>query len=164
MDYINIGKIVNTHGIKGELRILSDFKFKDRVFVTGFNFYIGKEKIKETVKTYRHHKIFEMVTFDNYNDINQVLKYLNEDVFILKNDLNLREEEYLDQDLIGMTIYEDEKKIGIVTNITYASKTNKLIEANINNKRVYIPFNNEFVLSIDLQYKIIRVKLIKGMI
>ena len=46
MDYINIGKIVNTHGIKGELRILSDFKFKDRVFVTGFNFYIGKEKIK----------------------------------------------------------------------------------------------------------------------
>ena len=105
-----------------------------------------------------------MVIFDNYNDINQVLKYLNEDVFILKNDLNLREEEYLDQDLIGMTIYEDEEKIGIVTNITYASKTNKLIEANINNKRVYIPFNNEFVLSIDLQYKIIRVKLIKGMI
>ena len=30
MKYINIGKIVNTHGIKGELRLLSDFKYKDK--------------------------------------------------------------------------------------------------------------------------------------
>ena len=39
MDYIYIGKIVNTHGIKGEVRILSDFKYKDRIFKNGFNMY-----------------------------------------------------------------------------------------------------------------------------
>ena len=164
MDYIYIGKIVNTHGIKGELRILSDFEFKDRVFRPDFNFYIGNKKIKETVKSYRHHKIFEMVTFDEYNDINQVLKYLNEDVYVLKSDLKLDESEYLDSDLIGMKIIENDNIIGDVTNTTYASKNNKLIEANINNKKVYIPFNNEFVLDINLQEKVIRVKLIKGMI
>ena len=36
MKFINIGKIVNTHGIKGELRILSDFKYKDKVFKKDF--------------------------------------------------------------------------------------------------------------------------------
>ena len=32
MKYVLIGKIVNTHGLKGEVRILSDFKYKDRIF------------------------------------------------------------------------------------------------------------------------------------
>ena len=31
-DYVCVGKIVNTHGIKGELRILSDFELKNKVF------------------------------------------------------------------------------------------------------------------------------------
>ena len=84
MDYIYIGKIVNTHGIKGELRILSDFEFKEKVFIPGFSFYIGKEKRKEIVKTYRHHKIFEMITMNGYNDIDQVLKYKGDYVFVNK--------------------------------------------------------------------------------
>ena len=80
MEYIYIGKIVNTHGIKGELRILSDFKYKDRIFRKGFNIYIGKDKIKETITSYRHHKVFEMICMDGYNDINEVLKYKGENV------------------------------------------------------------------------------------
>ena len=60
MKFINIGKIVNTHGIKGELRILSDFKYKDKVFKKGFKFYVGKDKEELIVNSYRYHKIFDM--------------------------------------------------------------------------------------------------------
>ena len=35
MDYVYIGKLVNTHGIKGEVRIISDFPYKERVFKSG---------------------------------------------------------------------------------------------------------------------------------
>ena len=35
MKYVLIGKLVNTHGLKGDVRILSDFKYKDRVFRPG---------------------------------------------------------------------------------------------------------------------------------
>ena len=41
MKYIYIGKIVNTHGLKGEIRILSDFKYKDLIFKDNFKIYIG---------------------------------------------------------------------------------------------------------------------------
>ena len=41
MKYVYLGKIANTHGIKGELRILSNFKYKSRVFNKGFKVYIG---------------------------------------------------------------------------------------------------------------------------
>ena len=164
MDYILIGKIVNTHGIKGEIRIISDFEFKDKVFVPGFNIYIGKDKIKETITSYRHHKIYEMITMDGYNDINEVIKYLKENVYILKKDLKLNDNEYLDKDLIDFKVYESDNLIGVVSNITYASETNKLLEVLNNDKKILIPFNDEFVININLQEKRIDVKLIKGMI
>ena len=52
MNYLYIGKLVNTHGIKGEVRILSNFRHKDKVFVKGFKFYVGKDKKEYVVETY----------------------------------------------------------------------------------------------------------------
>ena len=59
--YIYLGKIVNTHGIKGEIRILSDFDYKDIVFKKDFKIYIGKDKQEETINTYRVHKNYDMI-------------------------------------------------------------------------------------------------------
>jgi len=164
MEYIYIGKIVNTHGIKGELRILSDFEYKERVFRKGFNLYIGKDKIKEEINTYRHHKEFEMVTFNEYNNNNQVLKYLKENVYILKEDLNLGEEEYLEKELIGFDVIENNEVVGKIINIEKTSPTNKIMEINYKGKRVLLPYHKDFILKLDLQNKKIEVKLIEGMI
>ena len=38
-----VGKVVGTHGIKGEIRILSDFQFKDKIFVVGKKLIIGNQ-------------------------------------------------------------------------------------------------------------------------
>lgn len=164
MEYIYIGKIVNTHGIKGELRILSDFEYKERVFKKGFTLYIGKDKEKEEINTYRHHKEFEMVTFNEYNNINQVLKYLKENVYILKEDLNLGEEEYLEKELIGFDVIENTEVVGKIINIEKTSPTNKIMEINYKGKRVLLPYHKDFILKLDLQNKKIEVKLIEGMI
>ena len=42
MKYIYIGDIVNTHGLKGEVRLISDFEYKKKVFKKGFKLYIGR--------------------------------------------------------------------------------------------------------------------------
>ena len=42
MKLVKIGKIVNTHGIKGELRLLSKFPYKDKVFIKDMPIYIDK--------------------------------------------------------------------------------------------------------------------------
>ena len=74
MTLIKIGKIVNTHGIKGELRLLSKFPYKDKVFINNMKIYINK-KDEEIINTYRKHKNFDMITLKGYNNINEVLKY-----------------------------------------------------------------------------------------
>ena len=164
MEYIYIGKIVNTHGIKGELRIKSDFEYKERIFKKGFNLYIGKDKTKEEINSYRHHKEFEMVTFTEYNNINQVLKYLKENVYIVKEDLNLKDDEYLEKELIGFDIIENDKIVGKIVSIEKTSPTNKIMEINYKGKRVLLPYHKDFILKLDLQNKKIEVKLIEGMI
>ena len=93
MKYVLIGKIVNTHGLKGEVRILSDFKYKDRVFKIGMKIYIGKNKVCEEINSYRYHKIFDMITMCGYDNIDQILKYKGEYVFISRDDLILKDNE-----------------------------------------------------------------------
>lgn len=73
MKMLYIGDLVNTHGIKGEVRIISNFKYKNIIFKPNNDLYINNEKLK--IKTYRKHKNYDMVTFENYNDINDVLKF-----------------------------------------------------------------------------------------
>lgn len=164
MEYILIGKIVATHGIRGELRIKSSFEYKDRIFQKGFVLYIGKDKVREVISTYRHHKDYEMVTFDEYDNINQVLKYLKQDVYVRKDDLNLQNDEYLEKDLIGMQVECAGKTIGVVCDITNTSPTTKVMEIEIDGKRVLIPYHPDFLLKVDLQNGKIEVKLIEGMI
>lgn len=161
-DFLYIGKIVNTHGLKGEIRIISDFEYKDKVFVPGMNFYLGRRKEVVTVKSYRHHKNFEMITMEGYDDINQVERLKKLYVYIKKEDLHLDNGEYLDTDLINLDVLVDNEKIGVVTNVR-DSGNNKFLVINSNDKESFVPLNKEFVKEINLDSKYIVIEPIKGM-
>ena len=161
MKYTLIGKLVNTHGLKGEVRILSDFKYKDKVFVPGMNIYIGKDKVNEVINTYRHHKIFEMITMNGYNDIDQVLKYKGDYVFVNKEDIKLGENEYLDEDIIGLNVYVNSKCLGKVRKIENHNGNEILVVSS--EKDYLIPYNFDIILSINLEKKEILVRDIPGL-
>lgn len=161
MDYLKVGKIVNTHGIKGELRLLSNFKYKNKVFKNNFKIYIGKEKDVEVINSYRVHKMFDMITLKGYSNINEVLKYKGKLVFIDKNDLILNNDEYLDEDLIGFdVIYEDISNLKVVEIVNYPN--NKLLKVRSNDIDNLVPFS--LIDKIELDNKKIYVKDIKGLI
>lgn len=146
MDYISVGKIVNTHGIKGELRILSDFELKNQVFVIGKNIYIGDSYIKEEIASYRKHKEFDMITLKDYNNINQVLKYLRKQVYVKREDLNI--DKYLMTDLIGFDVYLKEQKIGKIIDFVYNGSNKLLVVEGL--KKFYIPMVEDFVNKVDI--------------
>lgn len=148
MEYIYLGKITSTHGIRGELKIKSSFKYKDLVFKRNNIIYIDKVPYKIT--SYRPHKGFDMVTINNYDDINIVFKYVGKSVYIDKNSTYLSDK-YLDEDLIGMDVYFGDKYIGKVNNIVDAGSNNILIKL----EHMYIPYNSHFVKRIDKDKKII---------
>ena len=163
MKYIRIGKIVNTHGVKGELRLLSEFKFKEKVFKNNFLIYIGKEKIEEKINTYRKHKMFDMITLYVYSNINEVLKYKGDYVFINKEDLILNNSEYLNEDLIGFTVkYNNLNNIKVIGVEKYPSSD--MLRVNYNDTFKLIPITDGIIENIDFSNKEIILKDIKGLI
>lgn len=160
MEYINIGKLVNTHGIKGEVRIISDFRYKKNIFIKGFKLYVGKNKKEFIIESYRHHKNFEMVVFNGYYDINLVEYLKGSLVYINKEDLVLEENKVLAIDLIGFSVIINNKIEGVVTNIIDTIANEVLVLDN----NVMIPYVDEFILDINKDKKEIIVKDMKGLL
>ena len=160
MDYIYIGDIVNTHGLKGEVRILSDFKYKDKIFIKDIPFYIGKDKNRELVQSYRTHKNYDMVTFKDKNYIDDVIIYKNEPVYVQRCDIKY--EGYLDEDLIGLDVYCDDRHLGHVDSILKTNAHEILVVKN--GSKHLIPNIDEFILNVDLDKKRLDVKYMKGLI
>lgn len=161
MEYVYIGKIVGTHGIKGEIRLISNFDKKDKVFVIGNAIYIGNEKTKMIINSYRVHKKYDMITLDGIDDINDVLKYKGFKVYVLRSDLNL-DDDYILDDLIGMTIVSDGKIYGIVEDI-FDNNGNTLLQVSFE-KKYYIPYNSDYIKRVVLESKIIDVENVKDLI
>ena len=163
MKYVLIGKAVNTHGLKGEIRILSSFKYKNKIFIPGMNLYFGNEKTCEKIVTYRHHKNFEMITLDGYSDIDQVLKYKGSYVFANRDDISLGKNEYLDEDIIGRQVYIDDRLIGNVKKIENHNG-NEILVVSGGDREYLIPYNFDIVISINLNKDEIKVKNIIGLV
>lgn len=152
-NYIEVGKIINTFGIKGELKITSDFEYKDKIFQKDFPVYIGEFKTKELVNTHRVHKGYDLTTFSGYTNINEVLKYKGEKIFIERNDLALADDEYLLSDLIGCEVYDNNLLIGIV--IDYELTKSYVLLKIKGEKTFYIPNVDNYIKEIKIAEKII---------
>lgn len=132
-----VGKIVNTHGIKGEVKIISNIKHKDLVFKKNNYLKVDDELLK--INSYRVHKNFDMVTFFDINNINDVLKYKGKKVYFDKGDLDI----LFDEDYIGMEVYTDHL-IGKVKDIMNNGAQDILVIKN-DSKTYYVPNIDVFV-------------------
>lgn len=144
MKYIKVGTIVNTHALKGEVRIISNFEYKDRVFKINNTLYIGMSKSEEVIETYRVHKNFDMVKFKGIDNITDVLKYKGSAVYVNIDDLKLKDNEILIEELLGMSVIVNNKLLGSITDYI-DNNGNKLVV--VNNK--YIPYNKDLIEKID---------------
>ena len=150
-NYICVGKIINTFGIKGELKIVSDFEYKDRIFIKEFPIYVGELKYKEIVDTHRIHKNYDLVVFKGYTNINEVLKYKGNNIYVLRDDLKLDNNEYLLSDLIGFKVFDNKIEIGTV--IDYEKTPNNVLFKVKGTKLFYIPEYSDYIEEIDIENK-----------
>lgn len=157
MELINIGKIVNTHGLKGEIRIISDFKYKKDVFKKDNIVYI--DNTKYIIRSYRFHKIYDMITLDSISTIEDAenLKGLN----IYINKLDYQFDGYLNEDLIGLEVYDKEIFKGKIVDIVKTVSNDLLVIDGI--KKHMVPNIPIFVKEVDLKNKKIYIEYIRGL-
>ena len=159
MNRLYIGKIVNTHGIKGELRIKDNLttKQKAEIFKMGSNLIIDEKLYKIT--SYRVHKDYDMVTFESFNNINEVLFLKGKRVYKTKEEINLNNEDILDSELLTYKVKTTDNLEGKILDIEETGNNYKIIRLLINNSEVLIPYHKNFV-KVDSNKKEVIVKLL----
>ena len=101
LDFIQVGRIVNAHGIRGEVRLLP--RGFDPAYLTGFDtFYIGRDKTPVRPQANHVHKSFVLLKLPGVDDMNAALAYKEQPVFIRRTDAG--EDAVFDDELVGMDV------------------------------------------------------------
>ena len=148
MEFLEVGKIVNTHALKGEVKIKSYSK-SDR-FIKDNILYLGPDHIEVKVKSHRFNEGFHYCVFYDYEDINLILPFKNKFLYIKESDLEeLNEDEYYIKDLINLEVFnENNKLIGKVIEVREYPANYMLEIKKSDGKIALVPFRKEFVISI----------------
>lgn len=165
---ISVGKILNFHGIKGEVK-LGYTKGKEEQLQSLTRLVAKKddENISLTIASLRFHKGFAIVKFDEVNSINEVMELKGAIVYIAKDIVSndLQEDEYLTSDLKGLEVFDtDGTKLGFVTGVSENGATDLLNIKIRDNSTHLVPFVKELVPLVDIENKKIIIKNIDGLI
>ena len=169
MAYIEIGRAVNTHGLKGELKIESWSDFDEIRYQPGNRIYLVRDdEIRSfTVRSYRPHKGFALVSFEELGDINAAEPFKGYTVCVDEHDRHeLPEGEYYYDQLIGLLVQdEDGRHIGEVAAVeeTNGAQDNLRVKRE-NNSDALIPNVPAFVKNVDLDVKVITIHVIEGLL
>ena len=157
--YVEAGKVVNTHGIAGELKIEvwldspGYFKRFKRVFIDGREYSVAGGRV---------HKGFFIAKLDGIDDINAAMPLKEKKVSVLSDDAGLDSGDFFLQDLIGAEVIDEKLgKIGTLTEIMEAPAS--MVYVVEGSQEHLIPAVPEFILSQDPEEGIIRVHIIEGM-
>lgn len=159
MEYILIGKILNTHGIKGELKVDVFTDFTDERFKKNSKIYIGKQHEEVSVKSFRIHNGFMLLTLNDLEDINLVLKYKNLDIYKSSDDIPPITDGFFFRDFKDLDVYVENIKVGKVKYAESGIASDYLRVLTNDSKEILVPINDVFIKGVDLNNK--RVNIIK---
>jgi len=168
LEYIEIGEIVNTYGVKGELKVLPLTDNPERYYDLKW-VYIGDDSSvnKYNIEKLRILKNAIILKVKEINNLNQAK--LLKGLFVIvdrDNAVKLPDDTYFICDLIGCSVYEEVngRQLGILENIIKTSSNDIYIIKSQNGKEILIPALKSVVKRISVKEKKIWVLLPDGLI
>ena len=166
MEFLEVGKIINTHGLRGDVKIVTwtdypeDFEEIDKVYIKRKT---GDEVL--TISNVKYQKNNIIVKFKEIADINEAEKYKNLVVWADRDDLpELPEGAHYIADLIGLDVVDEGgNEIGKLVDV-FNTGANDIYDVKRNGKKnLLLPVIDEVVKDIDLDAKKITVHVMEGL-
>ncbi len=157
--YIEAGRIVNTHGVAGEVKI--EVWLDSPQFLKSLKrCFIDKREVK--FLSARVHKGFVIAKLEGVEDVNAAMALKGRTVFIDRSDARLPKGAFFLQDIIGASVVDEQgSEIGKLADVMETPASNVYV---VKGEREHlIPAVPEFILSTDAESGIITVHLIEGM-
>jgi len=168
--WLTIGKIINTHGIRGELKVWPHTDFPEVRFKAGSRLMLqppdGGEPFGVEVQDARPHKNVYLVKLKGFDNINQVEKYKGGSLVVPDDDrVPLAEGEYYIRDIVGCSVVtEDGRELGTITDVLQPSANDVWVVRLPAGRELLIPVIDDVVLDVDVARRTVKVRLLEGML
>lgn len=168
-NYYKVGKIVNTHGIKGEVRVISQTDFPEERYQVGETLYLfreQKEPLKLVIASHRKHKNFDLLSFEEYYNINQVEEFCDGTLKIAEDQQGeLAENEFYYHEIIGLEVFDEHgTDLGQITEILSPGANDVWVVKQKGRADILLPYIESVVKQIDLKNKRVDVEIPEGLI
>lgn len=163
-DYLEVGEVVGTHGVRGEMRInpwcdapsfLKKFK----------KLYLDEKGAKSLdIKSAREHGNVALIVADGIDTVEKAQAMRGKVLYIKRDEAKLQKGNYFIAELIDCTVYDaDDESIvyGIITDVSETG-ANDVWHITKDNKEYLIPAIKDVVISVDVEEGIVKIRPLKG--
>lgn len=168
MDFLRLGKIIDAFSLDGTLKILSTSYFSEERYQKGNTIYLvspNGERDEVIVESYRASKDIDFVKVSSINTKEEALERKGWYVEVEKDDSVLSEGDYYFSDLEGCDIYDEEcRLLGKVKKVEEFPAQITLRVTRKDKPDFFVPFIKVFIDSVDINNKIIVIKVMEGML
>lgn len=168
MMFYRVGKIVNTQGLRGELRVISTTDFATERYKPGQALVVLDHQTviaNVVVQSHRKHKNFDLLTFEGHPSINDVEKYKGFALGVSQDYLQeLEEDEFYYHEIIGLEVYQEDVFIGKVKEILDVGSNDVWVVQRQGKKDALIPYVRDIVLHVDIAQNKVSIADVEGLI
>ena len=166
-EYLEIGQIINTNGLKGFLKVkpltddITRFEDLDRVYIQK-----GNELVEFNIQEIKYSKNMVLLKLENIDDIDEAEKYRNFYIKINRADaVKLDDNSYFIVDIIGSEVYTDEDVfLGKVVDVFPTGSNDVYTVKTEDGKDILLPAIEDVIKNVDTKNKKITVHLLEGLI
>ncbi|NGZ75534.1 ribosome maturation factor RimM [Saccharibacillus alkalitolerans] len=168
--FLSVGKVANTHGIRGELKIFPYTDFPEIRFASGKELLLispeDGAKLKVKIVSAREQKNVYVVKLDGYDNINQVEKYKGWDVKVPKEEaVEAEENAFYFHEIIGCKVLTEEgEELGVISDILTPGANDVWVVKRKGGKELLIPFIEDIVKDVDVAEKTVRIEVMEGLL
>ncbi len=161
--YLEAGKIVNTHGLRGEVKITPWTDYPE-VFEELDKLYLD-DGTSFKVKGVKYHKSSVIVKLSGVDDVNAAERLKNKTVYVPREDMDsLPDDTYFVVDLIGLEVFEEENFIGKITEVINTGSNDVYVVKKEGEKDILIPALKEVILDVNINEGFMKVKIPEGLL
>ena len=169
MEYLSLGKITGAFGLDGTLKVFSTTNMGEKRYKKGSKVFIYDDEKNQydeyIVLSYRHNGLFDFVKLENINTPEEAISKKNKEILVIKNIDDLDDGTYFYSDLRGCEICDKSlNKLGIVKEIEEFPAQLTLRVGRPNKPDFFVPFIEEFIVSVSIADKRIIINVIEGLL
>lgn len=165
-EFLQVGVISSTHGIRGEVKVFPTtddplrFKKLKKVLLD-----TGKERLELEIQSVKFFKQFVIVKFRGIDNINDIERYKGKSLLVPREDaVELDEDEYYIADLIGMEVFTGEGRFGVLKDVMETGANEVYIIDSDEHGEVLVPAIHDCILDVDIEEKVMKIRLLDGLI